>query len=137
MTVPPGAPAPFVPYASACVAGWPAVMIAEVLERNLEDHLDGRMPEDAKAGVRAAYDAIRMAARAWNDTRPGSACGTKNGRGAGGRAPSAPMDTTTAAETLGISERAVRKRAAAGSLSAVKYRGRWMVRLPDNRTERP
>ena len=124
--------APYVPGPSAVVYGWPAHVLAEFLDRNLEDHLEGRYSEDAKAPVRAAHDAIRAAAASWREQATGSANGTSPRQPRDGRATSGVMDTTTAAAALGISPRAVRKAAEAGRIDAHKRSGRWTVVLPDH-----
>jgi len=49
------------------------------------------------------------------------------------------MDSTDAAQTLGISLDALRKRIARGTIDAIKEGGHWYVRSPDNQpaTDRP
>ena len=101
--------------------------IAAWLDRTTGFTADRRIRlRDTDPDAYATLAAIRLAALSY---RNGSHCGTKTGAPQPNSPDSEPwVDTATAARRLGISPRAVRKRAAAGRIPARRTGGRWLVR---------
>lgn len=100
----------------------------------LDRHADLRAIRTGHRGADAEVDsvliALATAAAAWRQTQQVPPPGTTLARDPEPAAPS-PLTSTQAADLLGCTDRAIRRAAAEGRLSATKSAGRWRIERED------
>lgn len=110
----------------AIITGRVAARIEEKI-RDWRIEVRGQDPELDAQLVALTVVATEWRARHDLPIRPASAHGSTDAEAAEVPAPSAPMDTTTAATRLRMTSRAVRLACAAGRIDAQLVAGRWYI----------
>lgn len=119
----------------AYVAGFPAVLVAHILDEHLPGELarweraaaSGRVDPRYLRQMRATWEAIGEARRQWLAVREVSAGGSAEATPAETRAGSGQISADAAAGLLGVTPRRVRQLLASDLLEGRKVAGTWLV----------
>jgi excisionase family DNA binding protein len=123
----PDAPRSFV-RSAAIVEGWPALVIATLLDRPENCEYLEVFPPQGRQVLEDVVDAIRLAGRQWADeVRRGTSELTAAEQLPNSEEMKETMTTAQAADALGYSDRYIRRLIDAGALPAHRDSGGWQI----------